>query len=186
MSQGVMKAGRVSLLMAKGATYYRPRKDGERKRKSVRGCIVGPDLAVINLIIVKKGDADIEKLTDAQSERPRRLGPKRAQKIRKLFGLTKEDDVRKFVVTRKFVTRKSQKERSKRPKIQRLVTPLTLQHKRQLKSAVKKSQERQAEDKKAYEKLRAQHSKKLKDARQSAKLRRTSSKRASAKETPAA
>jgi small subunit ribosomal protein S6e len=31
---------------------------------------------------------------------PRRLGPKRASKIRKLFNLSKEDDVRQYVVRR--------------------------------------------------------------------------------------
>jgi len=31
---------------------------------------------------------------------PRRLGPKRATKIRRLFNLTKEDDVRKYVIRR--------------------------------------------------------------------------------------
>jgi small subunit ribosomal protein S6e len=37
MMQGVLVAQRVRLLMGKGSTYYRPRKDGERRRKSVRG-----------------------------------------------------------------------------------------------------------------------------------------------------
>ena len=85
MAQGVLVSGRVRLLMSKGSTYYRPRKKGERKRKSVRGCIVGPDLSVLNLVVVKKGDADIAGLTDAESAKPRRLGPKRASNIRKLF-----------------------------------------------------------------------------------------------------
>ena len=31
---------------------------------------------------------------------PRRLGPKRATKIRRLFNLSKEDDVRKYVIRR--------------------------------------------------------------------------------------
>jgi ribosomal S6e-like protein len=66
-----------------GHSCYRPRRRGERKRKSVRGCIIGPDMSVINLVIVKKGAADIPGITD--SEVPRRLGPKRASKIRKLF-----------------------------------------------------------------------------------------------------
>lgn len=44
------------------------------------------------------GDNDIEGLTD--SVVPRRLGPKRASKIRKLFNLSKEDDVRKYVIRR--------------------------------------------------------------------------------------
>ena len=37
---------------------------GERKRKSVRGCIVDGNLAVLNLAIVKKGDNEIPGLTD--------------------------------------------------------------------------------------------------------------------------
>lgn len=129
MAQGVLSNTRVRLLMAEGACHYRPRRVGERKRKSVRGCIVGPDLAVINLLVVKKGEKDIAGLTDEASAKPLRLGPKRANKIRKLFNLTKEDDVRKFVVTRTFKTKKG-KTLNKRPKIQRLVTPLTLQRKR--------------------------------------------------------
>ncbi|OAO16645.1 40S ribosomal protein S6, partial [Blastocystis sp. ATCC 50177/Nand II] len=47
---------------------------GERKRKSVRGCIVGSDICVLNLMIVKKGEQEIPGLTDEASARPRRLG----------------------------------------------------------------------------------------------------------------
>lgn len=66
---------------------------GERRRKSVRGCIVSPDLAVLNLVIVKKGEQELPGLTD--EEKPRIRGPKRASKIRKMFNLGKVDDVRK-------------------------------------------------------------------------------------------
>lgn len=57
---------------------------------------------------------------------PRRLGPKRAGKIRKLFNLNKDDDVREFVVKRP-VQKEGKKETFKAPKIQRLITPVTLQ-----------------------------------------------------------
>ena len=57
-------------------------------------------------------------------------GPKRASKIRKLFNLSKDDDVRKYVNTYRTVKEKDGKKHSKAPKIQRLVTPLTLQRKR--------------------------------------------------------
>lgn len=57
-------------------------------------------------------------------------GPKRASKIRKLFNLTKDDDVRKYVNTYRRVITKGDKTHSRAPKIQRLVTPLTLQRKR--------------------------------------------------------
>lgn len=41
--------------MSKGHSCYRPRRDGERKRKSVRGCIVDANLSVLALVIVRKG-----------------------------------------------------------------------------------------------------------------------------------
>jgi small subunit ribosomal protein S6e len=40
MKQGVLVPQRVRLLLSKGHSCYRPRRTGERKRKSVRGCIV--------------------------------------------------------------------------------------------------------------------------------------------------
>ena len=57
-------------------------------------------------------------------------GPKRASKIRKLFNLSKGDDVRKYVNTYRHVKEKDGKTHSKAPKIQRLVTPTMLQRKR--------------------------------------------------------
>ncbi|CAK9297772.1 unnamed protein product [Gordionus sp. m RMFG-2023] len=131
MKQGVLTNGRVRLLLSKGHTCYRPRRKGERKRKSVRGCIVDSNLSVLSLVILKKGEKDIPGLTDKQI--PRRLGPKRANKIRKLFNLTKEDDVRQYVIKRPLPIKegaKSTKPRFKAPKIQRLVTPSRIQRKR--------------------------------------------------------
>ena len=57
----------------------------------MRGCIVGMDLSVLALAVVKQGEGDIPGLTDVVH--PKRLGPKRASKIRRMFGLTKADDV---------------------------------------------------------------------------------------------
>ena len=91
MKQGILSPTRVQLLLSAGHSCYRPRRTGERKRKSVRGCIVGMDLAVLAVSIVKQGDQELEGVTDKVN--PKRLGPKRATKIRKFFNLTKEDDV---------------------------------------------------------------------------------------------
>ncbi|KAJ9146458.1 hypothetical protein P3X46_028724 [Hevea brasiliensis] len=117
MKQGVLTPGRVRLLLHRGTPCFRGygRRNGERRRKSVRGCIVSPDLS-----------NDLPGPTD--TEKPRMRGPKRASKIRKLFNLSKEDDVRKYVNTyrRSFTINKI----CKAPKIQKLVTPLTLQRKR--------------------------------------------------------
>jgi small subunit ribosomal protein S6e len=98
MKQGVMHPSRVRLLLSAGHSCYRPRRAGERRRKSVRGCIVAQDLAVLALAIVKQGENDIPGLTDTVV--PKRLGPKRATKIRRFFNLSKEDDVRFVCVSR--------------------------------------------------------------------------------------
>merc|ERR1711957_157786 len=84
----------------------------------------------------KVGNDTVPGLTDG--EVPRRLGPKRASNIRKLFNLSKEDDVRQFVIARTFTNKKG-KEVRKAPKIQRLVTPLTLQRKRERKATSKEA-----------------------------------------------
>ena len=122
-----------------GGTCYRPRRTGRRGRRSVRGCILGPDLAVIMLKVVKKGDKEIEKVTTEQ--RPNRLGKKRANNIRAAFNLDKQkDDVRKYVIHRpitKNVKDKdgNEKERTfyKAPKIQRLVTEKRVRRKKLIK-----------------------------------------------------
>lgn len=55
MMQGVLTTSRVRLLLKAGHSGYRPRREGERKRKSVRGCIVDQTISVLNLVIIKKG-----------------------------------------------------------------------------------------------------------------------------------
>ncbi|OEH75999.1 40s ribosomal protein s6 [Cyclospora cayetanensis] len=124
MMQGILANHRVSLLFRAGMKCYRPRRTGEKKRKSVRGAIVGPDLSVLNLVLLKKGPADIPGLTGG--DKPRRLGPKRASNIRKLFNLGPEADVTKYVVRRTM----EGKNKTKAPRIQRLVTKSRIQRKR--------------------------------------------------------
>jgi small subunit ribosomal protein S6e len=131
MRQGILKAGRVRILMAKGHKCYRPRRDGQRKRKSVRGCIIGKDLSVIALSIVKHGEKAIEGIFSiyiflgvTTAKRARSLGPKRVSHIRKLYQLEKTDDVRKYVVKR------TVKKGKKSPKIQRLVTSERIRRKK--------------------------------------------------------
>lgn len=177
MKQGVLTNTRVRLLLHKGLSCYRARKRGERKRKSVRGCIVGPDLSVLNLVVTKIGPEKIEGLTGENDTVPRRLGPKRASKIRKLFNLDKEDDVRKYVVCRKF--EKNGKTVKKSPKIQRLITPLMLQHKRQRKAAKSKAVEKAKDELAAYKQLQSKRIAEQKEARRSAISKRRSSRKAS-------
>ncbi|EIN08253.1 40s ribosomal protein s6-b [Punctularia strigosozonata HHB-11173 SS5] len=153
MKQGVLLPYRVRLLLSTGDSCYRPRRTGERKRKSVRGCIVGPDIAVLSLVIVKQGEQEIPGLTDTVL--PKRLGPKRATKIRRFFNLSKEDDVRKYVVRREVKSSKKEdaKPYLKAPKIQRLVTPARLQRRRHLRAIKRRRIEHQKEQKAEYDAL---------------------------------
>lgn len=147
MMQGILTASRVRLLLKKGMKCYRPRRTGEMRRKSVRGCIASPDLSILNLVLVKKGQQEIAGLTD--EDRPRRLGPKRASKIRKLFNLSQGDDVRKYVIRRKVEGRN----KTRAPKIQRLVTPQRIQRKQRRIALRQKKEAASRENLKAYFKM---------------------------------
>merc|ERR1712139_379038 len=112
----------------------------------------------------KKGEQELPGLTDDQ--RPRRLGPKRASNIRKLFNLEKKDDVRQFVVRRTIKEKEGKKKgETKAPKIQRLVTSVTLQRKRRIRSGVRNKMEQAKVDKKAYAERLAEYRHELKERR---------------------
>merc|ERR1711948_159360 len=148
MKQGILIKGRVRLILEPDSTGFICRKDGAHRRKAVRGCIIGTDIAVLSLVILKKGDNEVEGLTDVNL--PRRLGPKRANKIRKMFLLPKHSDnlgtkkeegekkpkvnVDRWDVTRYVVRRPTKevdgKQFYKVPKVQRLVTSQRIRRKR--------------------------------------------------------
>jgi len=193
MKQGVLVQGRVRLLMKAGHKCYRPRRAGERKRKSVRGCIVGADLSVIALAIVKIGEQPIAGLTDTKL--PKRLGPKRATRIRKLFALTKDDDVRRFVIRRK-IEKEGKPIRYKAPKIQRLVTDARLRRKRVYRADKKARWERTRAAVADYQKVLEEYRKKKaaahkeevahkKEAHQAAAAATTAAKKTETKAAPA-
>jgi small subunit ribosomal protein S6e len=172
MKQGVLLPNRVKLLLSDGHSCYRPRRTGERRRKSVRGAITGLDLAVLALSIVKQGDDELPGLTDVVN--PKRLGPKRATKIRRFFGLDKKDDVKKFVI-RRTVTREGKKDYTKAPKIQRLVTPQRLQRKRHRIALKRRRAESAKEAANEYAKLLASRVQEEKAKRTELRKRRASS-----------
>ena len=135
MKQGVLTKTKLKLLLRRGTSGYIEKREGVALRKSVRGCIVGQDLGAINLVLLKRGENHIPKLTDATV--PRRLGPKRANKIRKLFNIEKHSDnigvsnpskIKVFardvckVIVRRVLKTVNNKTRFKAPKIQRLIT----------------------------------------------------------------
>lgn len=181
MKQGVLTHTRVRLLLRDGHSCYRIRKRGEMKRKSVRGCIVSSDLSVLNLVVVKKGETEIEGLTD--QTKPRRLGPKRASKIRKLFNLEKKDDVRKYVI-RRTITKDGKKPVTKAPKIQRLVTPVRLQRKRHHIAVKRQRYESTRKAASEFNDLLAARAKEAREARYSKAAKRRSESRKDSVKAP--
>jgi len=169
MKNGVLKKGRARLLIPPNTCGLRFGRDGERKRRSVRGCIIDRDIGAVHCTIISKGAAEIAGLTDVKT--PRRLGPKRANKIRKLFGLPKHSDkigtkdktkvtVDRFDVCRYVVKRPGKavgdKQYYKAPKIQRLITSQRLRRKRDSKKAKKQNVAHNAETYKTFiQKLKA-------------------------------
>jgi len=143
MKQGILIKGRVRLILEPESVGFVCHKDGAHRRKAVRGCIVGVDIAVLSCVVVKKGDNELEGLTDKNL--PRRLAPKRANKIRKMFDLKRHSEnirkpdgqkvqVDKFDVRTCIVKRPSKevgdKKYYKAPKIQRLITSERIRRKR--------------------------------------------------------
>ena len=101
------------------------------------------------------------------------MGPKRANKIRKLFNLSKEDDVRKYVVRRPVEGKKGQI--TKAPKIQRLITPRVLQRKRKRIAVKRQRAIKRREQAAEYAHLLAQRQKEAKEKKaEEARKRRSS------------
>merc|ERR1711957_1048103 len=129
----------------------------------------GPDLAVIALRVVVKGENEIEGKKKDQSviitgkDHANRLGKKRRNNILKFYALDKKDDVRKYVVRRSFekktkdgeaITRKNgDKTFYKAPKVQRMITETKIRRKkvarRNVIDGIKNSQKKATD----YEKL---------------------------------
>lgn len=143
MKQGVMTRNKLKLLLDKDSVGYFQRRTGTRKRKSIRGCIVGNEVTSVNLILVTKGETELEGVTD--NSRPLRLGPKRANKIRKLFNLPRHWDnkgkqnsakvkVSNFDVMKAVVKRITKEVEDKKyykaPKITRLLTAERMRRKK--------------------------------------------------------
>merc|ERR1711862_348014 len=131
----------------------------------------------------KKGETEIPGLTDTII--PRRLGPKRAGKIRKLFNLEKDDDVRQYVVRRPIKLKEGQdKPKTKAPKIQRLITPVVLQRARCAKALKRKRIANAKKEANDYAKLLAIRQKEKKE-RKLSRRRSSASLRESTTEKPA-
>merc|ERR1711904_582397 len=131
MKRGVETKHRVKLLMSPGDSCFRGynRRHGERRRKSVRGCIVSvptvdgkSHISSLNLTIVKHGVKHIAGLSEGETTLLR--GPKRSSKLSKLLHISNaKDEV--IAYTKKFYDKahlctKSRRKNFKTVKITRL------------------------------------------------------------------
>jgi len=178
MMQGVLLNHRTRLLLDGRTGQYRVKRKGCRKRKSVRGCIVGTDMSCINVMIVKRGPVDLPKLTDKESDRPSLRGPKRADNIRKAWGLSRKDDVRQYVMKRVKPGKDGKKDRIKSPKIQRLITP-------RVKARRRRSQKLAREHKEKSRKEAAEYATLLKQIRSQKRMALLSRRRGEGRSTKA-
>ena len=147
MKQGVITPRRLRLLLKAGATCYRPRKDGERKRKTVRGCIISDEISALHLVCLEKGEQEIAGLTDKVV--PRRFGPKRASTLRAMFGITDSK-----VDASTLVLRREVKEgKFTQPKVQRLITPRRVARKNKMLNERKAKREATKKKAEAYQNM---------------------------------
>ncbi|KAM0675286.1 40S ribosomal protein S6 [Gurleya vavrai] len=95
MKERVNTTKRVRLLLKKGEKGYRCRRDGCKRRKSVRGNIISAEIAVVSCVILSEGEQIIENLNDRVVEQSHL--PKRADKLRKMFDIEEGVDLEKAV-----------------------------------------------------------------------------------------
>ena len=193
MKNGILAQGKKKVLLTKGCSLFRFRKgyhrSGIRVRRLVRGCIISNDIKNLHLKIIKKGAKPIEGLTEEKVAVPKRLGPKRATRILKAFGLTgvynekkKNKEERKnlrFMITnfapKREVKTKNGKVYTKRPKVQRLITPDRLRRKRLLKKFHLERREKAKKDLEAYKELcKKTFEKEKRDAKEAKKAKKAS------------
>ena len=141
MMQGVLTSNRVRLIHRKGMINFKPAKKGQVKRKAVRGCIIGPETSVLDVIIVKKGTKEIEGVTDKKNLPL--YGPKRASRIRKLFSLGPKDNVMEYRVPH--IVFKKGKEIKRYPKVTKYVTKRILKERAEIKKQRETKKEKQKE-----------------------------------------
>ena len=153
----------VLVLFIEGS-LFNPKRTGYRRRRSVRGCITGPDLAVMSLKVMKKGDAEISGCTD--KEVASRLFKKRRANISAIFGLRKTDNVCKYVARREI--KRGDKTHYKAPKVQRLITEKRLRRKKVCKREKLDRFKTSKENAAKYEKLLSQYVKEKKASRNAA------------------
>ena len=82
MRRDIHGTGRKKVLLSSGPGF-RPKKKGERRRKTVRGNTIADDIVQVNMVIVKYGKVKLEKEEEKpeEEEKPKEEKPK--EKLKK-------------------------------------------------------------------------------------------------------
>lgn len=67
MKKTVPGARRIRSLVS-GGVGYKPRRDGERRRKTFMGNTISDDIVQINTVVIEKGEKPLEELLGADEE----------------------------------------------------------------------------------------------------------------------
>ena len=67
LKKTVPGARRIRSLVS-GGVGYKPRRDGERRRKTFRGNTISDDIVQINTVVIEKGEKPLEELLGADEE----------------------------------------------------------------------------------------------------------------------
>ena len=86
--------------------------------------------------------------------------------FRKLFNLSKEDNVCQYVIKRPLPLKEGKKQKYAAPKVQRLVTPIMLQRKRHRLALKRRRAEKNRQATAEYAKILAQRQKEAKEAKE--------------------
>jgi hypothetical protein len=86
--------------------------------------------------------------------------------FRKLFNLSKDDNVCQYVIKRPLPAKDGKKQKYKAPKVQRLVTPIMLQRKRHRVALKRRRAEKNRQATAEYAKILAQRQKEAKEAKE--------------------
>ena len=82
MRRDIHGTGRKKVLLSSGPGF-RPKKKGERRRKTVRGNTIADDIVQVNMVIVKYGKVKLEKEEEKPKEEKPKEEPKKEEKEEK-------------------------------------------------------------------------------------------------------
>lgn len=96
MSPAQATTKRIRLLLSKGDIGYRCRRNGVRRRKTVRGSVVSNEILALNVVLVKPAEGkEIEGLTDVV--KPKTHLPRKDKTLRAVFGVPEGEDTLTYI-----------------------------------------------------------------------------------------